>query len=205
MQTFLRKIPMALILSRIIIGILIVILSLYSKISDYRKIIAFLIVIGFLTDFFDGYLARLLGISTQHLRRLDTLVDRIFWLLVLYAVWLISANFLMDRFYLILLVLGLEGLNYLISFLRFRKEISTHAILSKFWAITLLLGFCDLILNEKSVYLFDISLFFGIISRIDTGLIMLILPRWDHDIPSFYHAILIRQGKTITRSKLFNG
>jgi phosphatidylglycerophosphate synthase len=170
-----------------------------------RITICWLIIAGFLSDFLDGYIARLLHISTQKLRRMDTIVDRVFWLSVLYAVWMLAPGFLIARKYTILLVLGLEALNYLISFVRFRKEIATHAILSKLWAVTLLVGFCDLVLHGNSPFLFDTSIVFGVVSRIDTGLIMLILPRWDHDIPSVYHAILIRKGKEIKRLKIFNG
>jgi CDP-diacylglycerol---glycerol-3-phosphate 3-phosphatidyltransferase len=204
MKSSINKIPLFLIISRIIIGIIIFLIS-FSNIPAYRVLVFWLVIIGFLSDFLDGYIARLLNVSTHFLRRMDTIVDRFFWLSVLCGVWNLTSDFIIDRKYWILLVLGLEVLNYLISFIRFRKEISTHAILSKLWAVTLLLGFCDLILHGKSSYLFDLSLIFGIISRIDTGLIMLLLPRWDHDIPSFYHAIMIRNGKEIRRFKIFNG
>lgn len=204
MKTLINKLPLFLILSRIIIGIIIFLISFFN-ISDNRHIVFWLVIIGFLTDFFDGYIARLLSVSTQFLRRLDTIVDRVFWLSIFYASWILASDFLITRIYWIILVLGIEAINYLISFIRFRKEIATHAILSKIWAVTLLLGFCDLLLNGKSLYLFDVTILFGIISRIDTCLIMLILPKWDHDIPSFYHAIMIRKGKEIKRFKIFNG
>jgi CDP-diacylglycerol---glycerol-3-phosphate 3-phosphatidyltransferase len=204
MKVFINKLPLVLILSRMIIGIIIFLVS-FSDANDKGIIVCWLIVIGFLSDFFDGYIARILGISNQFLRRIDTIVDRVFWLSILYTVWSLTSDFLITRVYWILLVLGLEMINYMISFIRFHKEISTHAILSKLWAVTLLFGFCDLILNGKSSYLFDLSILFGIISRIDTGLIMLILPAWDHDIPSFYHAIIIKKGKEIKRFKIFNG
>ncbi len=203
-KKILNKIPLFLIISRLIIGILIVILS-RNKLHDYSVSIFILIITGLLTDFLDGYIARLLDISTQFLRRLDTIIDRVFWLGILAAVWHLHSDFLKTKQTLIIIVLVLEVINYLISYIRFRREISTHAILSKLWAVTLLLAFCDLILNGQSNYLFDIALYFGIISRIDTGLIMLILPKWDHDIPTFYHAIMIRNGKKIKRIKLFNG
>ncbi len=203
-RNILIKIPLTLVILRLIIGFVIMLLSTIHN-ADYSNLIFLLIVIGFLTDFFDGYIARLLNISTQFLRRLDTIVDRFFWLSILFAVWKLHSDFLETKLLWIFIVLALEVLNYLISFLRFKREISTHAILSKIWAITLLLAFCDLILNGHSHYLFDIALAVGVISRLDTGLIMLILPKWDHDIPTFYHAIMIRNGKEIKRMKLFNG
>lgn len=203
LKTILTKLPISLIILRLLSGFLMIFLSLRHV--DYSTVIFYLIIFGFLTDFFDGFIARLLKISTQFLCRFDTIVDRIFWLSVLFAVWRLSTGFIQTKYREIGLVLTLEAVNYLISFIRFKKEISTHAILSKLWAVSLLVAFCDLVLNGSSRYLFDIMIILGIISRLDTGLIMLILPKWDHDIPTFYHAILIRKGKKIKRYKLFNG
>jgi len=200
----LNKIPFMLVISRAIIGIIIFMIS-FTNVKANSLLILCLMIFGFLSDFFDGYMARLLGVSSQFLRRLDTIVDRIFWLSILYSAWILANDFLISRIYWIIFVLILEVINYLISFMRFRKEISTHALLSKFWAVSLLLGFCDLILHGSSSFLFDFALLLGVLSRIDTGLIMLILPRWDHDIPSFYHAIRIRNGKVIKRYRIFNG
>lgn len=203
-KKILFKIPISLVYTRLVIGLFIVFLSIQSY-GNYSRLIFFLIITGFLTDFFDGYIARILKISTPSLRRIDTIVDRLFWLCILFAVGYLHTEFIQSKMIGIILVLSLEAINYLISFIRFKREISTHAILSKLWAVTLLLSFCDLILNGRSVYLFDVAIIAGYISRIDTGLIMLILPEWDHDIPTFYHAILIRKGKKIKRIKLFNG
>jgi len=44
----------------------------------------------------------------------------------------------------------------------------------------------------------------GFISHIERILITLLLPKWTHDIPSFYHAYLIRKGVGFKRNKLLN-
>ena len=52
---------------------------------------------------------------------------------------------------------------------------------------------------------FELAIFFGILSHIDRILITLILPKWTHDIPSTYHAILIRKGIKFKKNIYFNG
>lgn len=52
---------------------------------------------------------------------------------------------------------------------------------------------------------FFLVVFFGIVGHIDVYLIIYFLPKWTHDVPSSYHAYLIREGKSIKRHKLFNG
>jgi CDP-diacylglycerol--glycerol-3-phosphate 3-phosphatidyltransferase len=51
---------------------------------------------------------------------------------------------------------------------------------------------------------FTIILTFGLIDQVDRILIYLLLPKWDHDTPSSYHANLLRKGKEIRRRTMFN-
>jgi CDP-diacylglycerol--glycerol-3-phosphate 3-phosphatidyltransferase len=99
----------------------------------------------------------------------------------------------------------MEGLCYVVSLLKFRRETCSHAYLSKFWGLTLLAAFIDLILNGHAGFLFYFCLAAGIVSHLDRILITLILPTWQHDVPSTYHAWLIRKGKAFKRFRLFNG
>jgi len=98
----------------------------------------------------------------------------------------------------------MEGLCYLISIIRFGKETCTHAILSKIWGLTLLTAFTSLVGFNHAGIPFALAIIFGLISHVDRILITLILPVWTHDIPSFYHAYLIRKGVDFKKNKLLN-
>jgi len=87
----------------------------------------------------------------------------------------------------------MEALTYVFSFIKFGKETCTHALLSKFWGITLLVAFVSIIgfgYGKISIFL---ATFFGIIGHIDVYLIIYFLPKWTHDVPSSYHAYLIKK------------
>lgn len=198
------NLPQILILSRFL-SAPIIIASAYFMGESSKILIIALMYIGLLTDIFDGIIARKQNISTEKLRRLDSQTDLIFWLSIAAATWILRADILKDKLTGIWIILIMEALCYLISLIKFKKETCTHAITSKIWGITLIIAFTNLIGFNQAGFTFYLTIVVGLISHLDVILIILILPGWKHDIPSFYHAIQIRKGKEIKRNKLFNG
>jgi phosphatidylglycerophosphate synthase len=200
----LLMIPSILIYSRLVLGFVSIFLAV-SQVNSFRLILVVLIVLGLISDILDGIIARKLNISTQKLRRMDSSVDQIFWLCCLLSAFLISKNFFQDHSIKLLILLSVEALTYLVSFIRFKKEVATHAISSKLWTLTIMSSLIQVILSGNSLMLFNICFWLGIVSRLEIIAILLIIKNWTNDVPSIYHAILLRQGKEIKRHKLLNG
>jgi len=196
-------IPKVLLYCRLIFS-LVILTTILLPFSDSKTIVLILMYIGIITDVFDGIIARKLNISTAGFRVLDTVFDLIFYLSIL--LFCISINHLAiaDNIILILVILSLESLMYLVCLIRFRKFPSPHAILSKFWGIYIIIEF-TLLINHVPGNHFAIALIIGVFVHLDRLLIFILLRNWEHDIPSSYHALLIRQGKKIKRQQLFNG
>jgi CDP-diacylglycerol--glycerol-3-phosphate 3-phosphatidyltransferase len=199
-----KRLPILLIYSRIGLGLIIIGLSLLQP-AYFRTIIITLIALGLISDILDGIIARKLGISTAKMRRLDSTVDQFFWLAVVASCYIIAPEFFKSNLIQILILIGLEVACYIVSFVKFRKEVATHAISSKIWTLTLFATLIQIIAVNHSVILFNICLYLGIITRLEIISIFLIIKNWTNDVPSVYHAVLIRKGKTIKRHKLFNG
>jgi len=199
-----KKIPKLLIYSRILLGLLILILAIFKPLH-FQSIAISLIFIGLLTDIFDGIIARRLNISTIALRRLDSTIDQFFWLLIIVACYVVSPAFFKSNSIKIIVILGLEGFCYLLSYLRFKKEVATHAIASKLWTLTLFATLIQVFALGNSVILFNVCFYLGILTRLEIVAMLLIIKSWTNDIPSVYHAVLIRNNKPIKRNKLFNG
>ncbi|MFP5039856.1 CDP-alcohol phosphatidyltransferase family protein [Parasediminibacterium sp. JCM 36343] len=199
-----RYIPKLLIYSRLLIGGIILMFS-YLHISYYPVIAVVLFTIGLLTDIFDGIIARHLNISTQHLRRLDSTIDQIFFLCVLIATYIECPQFFLGNKIQMVIILLLEGLAYLVCFLKFRKEVATHSISSKLWVLVLFSTLIQVMLTCNAGVLFQLSFYIGLITRLEIIGIILLLKNWANDVPGIYHAVLIRKGKPIKRHKLFNG
>lgn len=199
-----KKVPFLLIPIRLVLGFVMILIA-NNNFMYVRLILVLLMIFGLLTDIFDGIIARKVGVSSEKLRRMDSQVDLIFWLCVGWCAWLLNPEIILDHKYAIISIFIMEGLTYVFSILKFGKETCTHALLSKLWGITLLIAFVSMIGFGHAGIPFFLAVFFGITGHIDVYLIIYFLPKWTHDVPSSYHAYLIRTGKTIKRHKWFNG
>lgn len=166
--------------------------------------ILILMYIGLFSDIFDGIIARKQNISTEKLRRLDSQVDMLFWVSIGISSWFVYPQLIEANIYYISLLFGMEILCYILSFIKFGKETCTHAFLSKIWGLTLLVAFTSILGFEHTGFPFALAIIMGLVSHLDVIIIILILPKWQHDIPSSYHAYLIRKGIEFKKSKLLN-
>ncbi|WP_116786941.1 CDP-alcohol phosphatidyltransferase family protein [Flavobacterium psychrotrophum] len=199
-----KHIPYLLIGFRLLLGPVMIAIT-YNYGSTARIFLMVLLLLGILSDIFDGIIARAQNVSTATMRRIDSQVDVVFWLCSGWCAWLLSPEVITANKYAITTIFVMEGLTYVFSILKFGKETCTHAILSKLWGITLFIALSSVIgFNYGGIPLM-LAIIFGVISHIDVYLIILFLPRWTHDVASAWHAWQIRQGRDIKRNKLFNG
>lgn len=199
-----KHIPLALIYFRLLLAPTVILLS-YYKGSQVANSILILMYLGLLSDIFDGIIARKLNVSSEKLRRLDSQIDVIFWLGIGVSTYLLQPAIISDYGIYIIALLATESLCYLVSFIKFKKETCTHAWFSKIWGLSLIATFTSIIGFGYGGLAMTLCLCLGFLSHLDVILITLILPKWNHDIPSSFHAYKIRKGKTIKRYKLFNG
>lgn len=198
------NIPIALILFRLLIAP--IILALAYFVGENGKIaIVVLMYLGLISDILDGIIARKQNLSSAKLRRMDSQTDMIFWLSFGFATWILYPELIADNSGFIWTILAMEIACYAISLLKFKKETCTHAFLSKLWGITLLIAFTFLIGFNHAGVPFAMAIIMGLVSHIDRILITLILPKWTHDIPSAYHAYLIRKGIPFKKNQYLNG
>ena len=198
-----KYIPVSLIVFRLILAPIILGLVYFLR-DESRLTVIILMYLGLLSDIFDGIIARELNVSSQRLRRFDSQTDMIFWVSIGVSTWILYPELIASNRIPIITIFVMEGMCYLISIIKFGKETCTHAFLSKMFGITLLIAFTSLIGFNHAGIPFFTAIVFGVISHVDRILITLILPQWTHDIPSFYHAYLIRNGVEFKRNKLFN-
>lgn len=199
-----KKVPYLLILFRLILGPIMIYLA-YNPVNHIRSILMILIILGFMSDIFDGIIARKTGVSSEKLRRMDSQTDLIFWLCIGWCAWLLNPEIIISNKYPIILIFVMEALTYVFSIAKFGKETCTHALLSKLWGVTLVIAFVSMIgFGHGGIPVF-LAVFFGIIGHLDVYLIIYFLPKWTHDVPSSYHAYLIRKGIPFQKNKWFNG
>jgi len=198
-----KLLPYLLILFRFLCAPVIIFLAMKGG-NDNSGWILLLLYLGLISDILDGIFARKSGVADAKMRRLDSQTDLIFWLSVGYTSWLLHPEIILHHKIFVIILFITELSCYLTSFLRFGKETCTHAWLSKFFGLCMLAAFTSLIGFGNGGFFFILALVAGYLSHLDRVLITLLIPYWTHDIPSTYHAWLLRKGKTFKRYKLFN-
>lgn len=198
------NIPISLILFRFLLAPIIIGLA-YFQGEKAANIILLLMYLGLISDILDGIIARKQNISSAKLRRLDSQTDMVFWLSIGVATWILHPDIIASKSIPIYAILGMEVLCYSISIIRFGKETCTHAFLSKLWGLSLLASFTALIGFSYAGFPFLLAITLGLVSHIDRILITLILPKWTHDVPSAYHAYLIRKNIDFKKNIYLNG
>ena len=153
------------------------------------------LVLAFLSDVFDGVLARRWGVVTPALRRVDSVVDTLFCLAALGAVWLHRPEAVRHAAPLLTALLALEGLRYLVDFGKFGREASYHMWSAKLWAVLLYTAFFMVLVRGQETGWITAALLLGIVSDLEGLAASLLLPQWRHDVPSVFHAWRQRDGE----------
>ncbi|MPT36225.1 MAG: CDP-alcohol phosphatidyltransferase family protein, partial [Flavobacterium sp.] len=91
-----KKIPILLIVFRLLLGPVMIALT-YRFGATIRFELVVLIVLGLLSDIFDGIVARKTGVSSAQLRRMDSQTDLVFWLCVGWCSWLLHPEIIMEH------------------------------------------------------------------------------------------------------------
>ncbi len=185
----LNSVPLLLTALRAALGPVVVVLSMAAP---SRLAFGVCLVGAFLSDVFDGIIARRLGIATPALRRLDSIADTVFYVGATYAVWQLFRSAITARWLPLSVLVGLEGVRYMFDLVKFRREASYHMWSSKLWGIALFAGFFSLLAMGQDGVMADAAVYVGIVADIEGLAISVVMRTWQSDIPSLVHAFRLR-------------
>jgi len=188
----------------VILGFLIVGITLFKPEFCQVYSVSFLIL-GMLNDIFYGMLARHLGVSTERLRRLSSNVDQIFFICAIVSIYLQQPAFFQQQLYPIIILVASEMAIYVVSFIKFRKEVATHSLGAKILTLFLFALLVQVTLTGQSHILFLIVFWLGILTRAEIIAIILVLKQWQNDVPNLKQAWRIRKGLAVQHNRFFNG
>jgi len=191
----LRHVPAILIAFRAVAALTVIPLGW----SGHGTVLAALTLLATLSDIFDGIIARRLGVSTTGLRRTDSIVDLVFWLATVAALWVLRPTVMTANAPIIAAAIGAEIVQQTISIWRFGRMAATHARSAKLFGLCLLAGFMIVALDGNAAIAFWIVGVGAAVSAPDGWAIVLLLPHWEADIPSALDAWRLRKGQAIRR------
>lgn len=179
-----KRLPLALTLLRLALAPLLILLSG----RPHPILFGLILAAAFLSDIFDGVLARRLGVATPFLRRLDSAVDIVFYLGVGRTLWRLRPEALQAHTALLVAVVGLELLRLLIERVKYGRKASYHLWSAKAWGIALFVGALALLSFGGGPAWFALMLWPGVLENLEGLAVTALLPAWTHDVPTVFHA-----------------
>lgn len=183
-------IPLLLTASRALLAPVVVLLALYDP---SRAAFGICLIVAFLSDVFDGILARRLNVATPLLRRLDSIADSLFYVAALFAAWRLYPDEIRRHGPALAVLVALELVRYAFDLVKFRREAAYHMWSSKLWGISLFIGFFSLLALGRGGAPVAMVIYLGVVADIEGLAISIILREWQSDVPTFVHALRIRR------------
>jgi phosphatidylglycerophosphate synthase len=160
--------------------------ALYGRLPRFIFVVC--LIVAFVTDIYDGKIARRLGVTTPAMRRYDSLTDLAFYLSILWSAWILYPDVVRRFAWGIGAVLLLDAACHLTSFVRFGKPASTHCYSAKAWGILLFAAFAALLGFGMAGWLLWTTIIFGCVAEIESLIILLAANRWPSDVSSVFDA-----------------
>jgi phosphatidylglycerophosphate synthase len=185
----LRQLPGALVLSRLFAGPVL----LWAALTGQSRFwLVGILVYVFLSDVFDGVIARRLQVVTARLRVADSWADTAFYVCVALAVWRLHRALLGPFLLPLLVVIGMMAVNWAVAMIKFRRALSFHAYSSKLWGLSLFAASVSLLGFSYAGPFLWTAIVVGIAGHLEGFVMTLILPRWAHDVSGIPEALRLR-------------
>jgi phosphatidylglycerophosphate synthase len=182
---FLKQIPMLLIYSRLLMAIYYILAVIYKPFRhDY--LICLVLVYAILSDIFDGIIARKLKCDTNELRQMDSRVDLIFWLSLLYLLVVVRFDFMRTHVVEFAVLVFSELFVQLYGYLKFKSPLALHTYSAKAWAVLLTITVLQLILVKQATLLFYITFLWGLLTQLEVCYIIYKLRTYTVDVKSVF-------------------
>jgi CDP-diacylglycerol--glycerol-3-phosphate 3-phosphatidyltransferase len=148
---------------------------------------AFAVLLVF-TEWFDGFLARRLDVTSALGARLDTIADGIFYSSLLSAVVILRPGMISRETIWIVMAVASYLLSWLASGIKFRCLPSYHT-----WAAKGVWGIVGLgilfLLSDTSPWPFRIAMACVAVANLEAICITMVLPKCKVDVPTLWHAL----------------
>jgi len=178
------NLPKQLIYLRVAISIGLILLSGLNY--EFPIVLISLICIAFLSDVFDGIIARKYNCSSEKLRQMDSKADSFFWLSVCIVLIKFYPEFIFqNKFKLFILICTEIGIQ-VYAYLKHGKSLALHTYGAKLWAVLLFVSVLCVIANYNVQFVFNIAFYWGIISQTEVLAILLSQKKFLVDVKSLF-------------------
>jgi CDP-diacylglycerol--glycerol-3-phosphate 3-phosphatidyltransferase len=158
-------------------------------ILDQRSLFTWLLLVSYLTDMIDGFLARQLEIASARGSQLDSLGDQVTLVIGLIGLYFFENEFIIQNSILI----GIAFLPYIvqmiIAFIKYRKATAFHTYLAKLSAITQAVFILWLLFFGPVYWLFYFMIIIGLLETIEEIALIFLYDNWVSGVKGIYWAL----------------
>ena len=183
-----RSIPTALTVFRLLSAPVLMVLAYMGR----ERFFLWLAIAALLSDVLDGALARRLGASSETGRLLDSWADLLIALVSFAGATLLWPDTMREEAGYFALVLAALVIPNAWGFLRFRRLLGYHTISAKASGVFLAVGAVLLFIGLTPI-LFRVAAFIELAVAAEYIAISLILPQWNTEMKSAWHAWRLRR------------
>ena len=155
--------------------------------NDYYDWFKWLLMVSFLTDAIDGYLARKFKVNSKLGATLDSIGDDLTVGVAIIGMFIMYLDFLTQHLYLVIAMLGLYLFQNIISLLRYNKLSSFHTYSAKAAAVLQALFLMSaFFMTEPIEALFYFAGIITIVDLIEEVILVFLLKDWQTDVKGLY-------------------
>lgn len=169
-------------------------ISILLLVINRIDIFKWLLLISFLTDALDGYLARKFRVTSILGARLDSISDDLTVLAAFSGLIVVHPQFLLKQWWVITLLLILFLVQLACAYIRYQRVTSFHTYIAKMAAVLQGIFLCAMFfLDEPLQLLFYLAAGTTGLGLIEETIMIFVLPTWKADVRGLYWAMRERQ------------
>lgn len=169
-------------------------LLIFFVLTQHINVFKWLLLVSFITDAIDGYLARKYNATSILGAKLDSIGDDLTILAAVVGLFVVQFNFIEKELTLILILLGLFFIQLVFSLIRYKKISTFHTYLAKTAAVVTAIFLLSIFFFEEIFYpLFYASFIITSLELMEETIIIFLLPKWKTNLKGLYW---ILRGKT---------
>lgn len=162
-----------------------------------REIFTWFLLISYLTDGIDGFLARRLKLSSAQGSQLDSYGDQLTFIAALVGLWVFENMFIRENLFLILVAFVPYILQMILAYRKYGKATAFHTYLAKLSAIVQAVFILWLLFFGPVYPLFYLMIFLGIIETLEEITLIFMYDSWVEGVKGIYWAL--RDGRRIKK------
>ena len=162
-----------------------------------REIFSGFLLVSYLTDGIDGYLARRLKLSSARGSQLDSYGDQFTFVVALTGLWIFENAFIRENLILILVAFVPYLIQMFLAFRKYGKATAFHTYLAKLSAIVQAIFILWLLFFGPLYPLFYLMIFLGIIETLEEITLIFMYDKWVEGVKGIYWAL--RDGRRIKK------